>query len=173
MSPTRFSGGIIQSINCISSVRGAGDQPQPVAAEQLRKNPAAQLLSNTKPRSPAIRVRRIKSSANHRKGPIALDSPGNYPDLVRRYWRGFLGGFALFAIIGPLLYIFGRRHYAVANSVLAIVLGVGFLWCWVSAVAAWFAILRFRCPRCDKRFALSCWSSWPTSACKHCGLFLG
>ena len=115
----------------------------------------------------------LPRSANHRKGPIALDSPGNYPDLVRRYWRGFLGGFALFAIIGPLLYIFGRRHYAVANSVLAIVLGVGFLWCWVSAVAAWFAILRFRCPRCDKRFALSCWSSWPTSTCKHCGLFLG
>ena len=111
-------------------------------------------------------------SANHTKGAIALGDPGHYPDLVRRYWRGFLGGVALFAIMGPLLFIFGQRHYPVANGVLAMVLGVGFLWCWGSAAAAWFAILRFRCPRCGKRFALSCLSSWPTSTCKHCGLFV-
>jgi len=107
------------------------------------------------------------------KGAIALGNPEDYPDLVRRYWRGLLGGFALFAIIGPLLFIFGQRHYPVVSGVFAMVLGVGFLWCWGSAVAAWFAILRFRCPRCGKRFALSCLSSWPTSTCKHCGLFLG
>jgi hypothetical protein len=112
-------------------------------------------------------------SANHMKGVIALGNPEDYTDLVRRYWRGFLGGFALFAIIGPLLFIFGQRHYPVVSGVLAMVLGVGFLWCWGSAVAAWSAILRFRCPRCGKRFALACFSSWPTSTCKHCGLFLG
>ena len=114
-----------------------------------------------------------RRSANHMKGAIALGNPEDYPHLVRRYWRRFLGGIALCAIIGPLLFIFGQHQYPVISGVLGMVLGLGLLLCWGSAVAAWFAILRFRCPRCSKRFALSSLSSWPTSTCKHCGLFLG
>ncbi len=102
-----------------------------------------------------------------------MDNHGEYPNLVRRFWRRCLGGIALFATIVPLLVIFEQRQHPVVHGVLAAVLVVGFLYCWVSGAAAWFAILRFRCPRCGKRFALSCLSSWPTSTCKHCGLFLG
>ena len=30
----------------------------------------------------------------------------------------------------------------------------------------------FRCPRCEKRFTVSWWNSWPTNRCKHCRLDL-
>jgi hypothetical protein len=101
------------------------------------------------------------------------DAARRYTNLRRSYWRFFLGGIALFAVLGTLLFAFGPRLNPLIRSILAIPLILGFLTCWVGSIAAWFALVRFRCPRCGGRFILSWSSSWPTATCKHCGLYLG
>ena len=35
---------------------------------------------------------------------------------------------------------------------------------------AWYRLMSWPCPRCDKLFIVAWWSSWPTNECKHCGL---
>jgi hypothetical protein len=54
-----------------------------------------------------------------------------------------------------------------------LLLALGFLTCWAVGSATWIWLLRFRCPRCGKRFIVTWWSSWPSDRCKHCALDLG
>jgi hypothetical protein len=35
---------------------------------------------------------------------------------------------------------------------------------------AWYRLMSWPCPRCDKLFVVAWYSSWPTNECKHCGL---
>jgi predicted RNA-binding Zn-ribbon protein involved in translation (DUF1610 family) len=101
------------------------------------------------------------------------DAARRYTSLRRRYWRFFLGGLALFAALATPLFAFGERLNPVARSMLAVPLILGFLTCCMGNLVAWSSLMRFRCPRCGERFILSWSSSWPTAACKHCGLHLG
>ena len=96
-----------------------------------------------------------------------------YTGLRRRYWRFFLGGFALFAVLGTPLLAFDTHLNSVGRALIGVPLGIGFLTCWVGAMLSWSSLTRFRCPRCGKRFIMSWSSSWPTSDCKHCFLRLG
>ena len=101
------------------------------------------------------------------------DAARRYTSLRRRYWRFFLGGIALFAVLGTPLLAFGSRLKPLVQDMLAVPLVLGFLPCCIGGLVAWSALMRFRCPRCGERFILSSSSSWPTAACKHCGLHLG
>jgi hypothetical protein len=96
-----------------------------------------------------------------------------YTVLRRCYWRFALGGVILLALLGALLNVLSPRFDPVVCLILIVPLVAGFLTCWVGCLATWLALMRFRCPGCGKRFLLSCSSSWPTAACKHCCLWLG
>lgn len=96
-----------------------------------------------------------------------------YTDLRRRFWRFFLGGFALLAVLCIPLFAFGENLDPAVKFVLGMLLTIGFLTCWTGSLITWLSLLSFRCPRCGKRFLLSWASSWPTSNCKHCSLHLG
>jgi hypothetical protein len=101
------------------------------------------------------------------------DAARRYTGLRRRYWQFFLGGVALFAVLGTPLIAFGPQLHPVARDVFILPLTVGLFVCWLGSFVTWHSLLRFRCPRCAKKFILARYSSWPTSACKHCGLNLG
>lgn len=101
------------------------------------------------------------------------DAARRYTGLRRRFWQFYLGGVALIAVLGTPLFALGPRLNPIVRGMLAVPLGFGFLICWIGGFVAWLLLMRFRCPRCGKRFIVSRWSSWPTAACKHCGLDLG
>lgn len=78
----------------------------------------------------------------------------------------------VFWALAMLVFAFGEPLSPV-SKLMVLVSFLGFLTCWAGFSFAWSALTHFRCPRCGKRFLLSWSSSWPTAACKHCGLYLG
>ena len=107
---------------------------------------------------------------------MLADAARRYTGLRRRYWRFLLVGILIISgagLFGMFQREFGPLHNPVVGRVLMVCLIAGFLACWTGAVVTWAALMRFRCPRCGKRFTLSWYSSWPTSRCKHCQLDLG
>ena len=96
-----------------------------------------------------------------------------FATLRRRYWWSIGGGLIWFATLGlPLIFLGDHIHSAI-QPVAAFVFAIGFLIFWSTAVASWFYLLGFRCPRCGKRFMFSRSNTLATDRCKHCGLHLG
>jgi len=107
---------------------------------------------------------------------IVADAARRYTGLRRRYWRSLLVGIPLISgagLFGMFEGEFGPLLNPVIGRVLVVSVVAGFLTCWVGGVVTWSSLMRFRCPRCGKRFILSWYSSWPTNRCKHCQLDLG
>ena len=106
-----------------------------------------------------------------------VDAARQYTRLRRRYWQFLLGGLAVLAVLAvlgaTLLNALDPQFHPTLRGILICLLALAFLVCWVGSVVAWHSLMRFRCPRCGKRFVLSWSNSWPTAACKHCGLHLG
>jgi hypothetical protein len=97
-----------------------------------------------------------------------------YVGLRRRYWRFWLGIWIMFAVGAAYVAAFGSQddHMTVGDIPL-ILPGLGFMICFLGSLVTWNSLMEFRCPQCGKRFILTWGSSWPTSSCKHCGLYLG
>jgi hypothetical protein len=96
-----------------------------------------------------------------------------YTGLKRRYWQFFLGGLACMAVLWTVALAFGKHFSSVGVALYGVPL-LGFLTCWVGFVYTQFSLMRFRCPRCGKRFMFnSKWHSWLSSSCEHCSLTLG
>ena len=102
-----------------------------------------------------------------------LKEARRYGRLRRRYWRCFLGMPALLVVLGAPTFAFEDKLNPIVRGILLSVFGVGWCACWVGCLTSWFGLIRFRCPRCGKRFVLSRSSSWLTAQCKHCELDLG
>jgi hypothetical protein len=100
------------------------------------------------------------------------DALRRYFSLRWMYWSLFFGGIATLAALGATTIGLGSQRHPVLNGILIVTLALGCLICWLGGLVAWRSLLQFRCPRCGERFILSRFSSWPTSACKHCGLKL-
>src|SRR5882724_9017000 len=79
-----------------------------------------------------------------------------------------------FFVCGPLILLMCALQPR-PNSGLALLLFIPTaligLAAWVTAMASWIIVLMWRCPRCNKRFAITWISSWPwRRECPHCGL---
>jgi hypothetical protein len=105
--------------------------------------------------------------------------PKTLADASRRFFglrricgRLYLGGIGIFAVLATCLGVFEQERYPVLVEVLCLTLGVAFALCWLGFFLGWRSLTHFDSPRCGKRFIMAWWSSWPTSACKHCGLTL-
>ncbi|WP_428303736.1 hypothetical protein [Lacipirellula sp.] len=95
-----------------------------------------------------------------------------YVFLRRRFWLAG-AAFLLLALIefaifegSSLLRVDDQPWVGLAAFAIAAVMVV----CVVRAVIAWYRLLNWPCPQCNKLFLLAWWSSWPTDECKHCGL---
>jgi len=92
-----------------------------------------------------------------------------YARLRRRWWRFFLLAIG-FAVLGaPVFFVDRAEGYVRWLAVVGNVLSGGFV---IAACVSWFALLKWPCPRCGKRFILGVNDSLPTDECKHCGLNL-
>jgi hypothetical protein len=106
------------------------------------------------------------------------DVARRYIGLKRRFWKSFFGGLsillplAFFSLFAEELHLAEELH-PIVKGIIGVPLVVGFFSCWVTCVLTWSSLMRFRCPRCDKKFILTWYSSWPGITCKHCGLYLG
>jgi hypothetical protein len=80
---------------------------------------------------------------------------------------------ALLIIVGAPIAVFEHELNPYVRGILLSLFTVAWFACWVGGVATWFALNRFRCPQCGRRFIQSWWNNWPTNRCKHCGLDLG
>ncbi len=96
-----------------------------------------------------------------------------YTALRRRYWRFFVGLWALGALAGAIGLAVGQKPGPFIGGVLILPLVLGFVTCWAVCLVTDIALKQFRCPRCGKRFTLTWWISWPSDRCKHCDLDLG
>jgi hypothetical protein len=97
----------------------------------------------------------------------------SYVRLRRRYWRCFFGMALLLVSIAISLSALRGEAAARVRVSIATACGIAYCACALGAILSWSALMRFRCPRCGKRFVLAWWSSWPTDRCKHCELDLG
>ena len=101
-----------------------------------------------------------------------------YGPLRRRALRLMIATYVtvLGVAILAMLCLWVLTHEAATHKVIAAILaGLGAVaasLCWVSAFAAWVALIEWRCPRCGKPFATRGMHRWPSNECKHCGLVL-
>jgi hypothetical protein len=101
-----------------------------------------------------------------------IDAAQSYRRLRRRFFGCFLTAAALASalILVRSLDLELDRHL---RRLLLSLLAVGLCACWTVALVTRIQLIRFGCPGCGKRFALSWWSSQATDRCKHCSLDLG
>jgi hypothetical protein len=82
------------------------------------------------------------------------------------------GGFAavIVAFATGLAHNLDSRQLDVILRTLSVIALCAFFAAWVPYAFTWFMLIRFRCPRCGKRFMS--FLRWPENHCKHCGLDL-
>jgi hypothetical protein len=59
------------------------------------------------------------------------------------------------------------------RTLLVICLWICVAACWFLGNVVWLQLLNWPCPRCGRSFVWSFLNTWPTDACKKCGLRVG
>jgi hypothetical protein len=92
---------------------------------------------------------------------------GRYDSQWRRYRRLRLLSLLFLLPFCPFILGLYFHHTLEFPSIFPFLMFFGFV-----GVAAWFVLNFFRCPRCDKFFAISWWYNLSIFArkCVHCGL---
>src|ERR1700678_2188633 len=98
-------------------------------------------------------------------GEIGVDTMAEaarrYAGLRRRYWRSYLCGYGVFAVLGLPIFAFGSVLPPGISDALLGALMPAFLACYVVTVVSFMGLSRFRCPRCGGRFVMSRLGWWP------------
>ena len=99
-------------------------------------------------------------------------SARRYVMLRRSYFVAFLSSVVAWVVLWVTYYASPIRsnHYLV--NILIPMMVIGFIMSWIINAFTWFALWRFRCPRCGEQFIRGTFSTWPGAHCKHCGLCL-
>jgi hypothetical protein len=92
--------------------------------------------------------------------------------LRRRIWRCQLGMVAALLFEVPV-FAFWRELTPYVRGMLFSVFPLAACACLLRGNAAWFRLLNFRCPRCDKRFMVPFGLGYLRNRCKNCDLDLG